>query len=51
MHLSPSPMLAKSFNNGKILKCSAKLKDIVVYPYNTMKVRCKKVTVLEECKK
>ena len=50
LHLSPSPMLAKSFNRGKILKCSAKLEDIVVYPYNTMKVRCRKVMVLEEVK-
>ncbi len=51
LHLSPSPMLALSFNRGKVLKCSVKLKDIVVYPHNTMKVRCKAVKVLEEYKK
>ena len=48
LHLSPSPGLALSYNKGRVLKCSVKLKDISVYPYNVTKVRCKKVTVLEE---
>ena len=48
LHLSPTPMLAKSFNNGKIKKCLVKKKDFVVYPKNISKVRCKEVEVLED---
>jgi hypothetical protein len=51
LHLSPLPELALSYNNGTVLVCSVKLKDIVVYPKNITKVRCKKVTVIGEYKK
>jgi hypothetical protein len=46
LHLSPSPSLALNYNEGEILKCVANLKDIVVYPKNITKVRCRKVKVL-----
>jgi len=50
LHLSPLPELALSFHDGLLLECTAKLKDIVVYPHNIKKVRCKKVTVIGEYK-
>ena len=51
LHLSPLPELALLYNDGKILECSVKLDDIVVYDENLRKVRCKKVFVLGEYKK
>jgi len=51
LHLSPLPELALSYNNGLLLACTAKLKDIAVYPHNITKIRCKKVTVIGEYKK
>ena len=48
LHLSPTPELAMSFNQGKVLKCEVALKDIVVYGHNIDKVRCRKVTVTGE---
>jgi hypothetical protein len=48
LHLSPTPELTQTFNKGKILECKVDKKDIVVYPYNIQKVRCKKVKVLGE---
>ena len=50
LHVSPSISDCKRFNNGRYLKCSVNVKDIVVhpkplYPY---KVRCKQLRVLEE---
>ena len=50
LHLSPTPRLAKSYNNGKILKCEVAIKDFVVYARDISKVRCKEVFVLEEVK-
>ena len=50
LHLSPSPELAKSYNDGKILKCEVTHKDFVVFASDATKVRCKKVNVLEELK-
>jgi len=48
LHLSPTPDLALSYNNGTVLKCRVAVKDIVVYGYDIAKVRCKKVTVIGE---
>jgi len=48
LHLSPTPELAKSFNNGKIKKCIVEQKNFVVYPKNIDKVRCKEVEVIED---
>jgi hypothetical protein len=50
LHLSPTPELAMSFNQGKVLKCEVALKDIVVYGRNIDKVRCRKVKVVGEVK-
>ena len=50
LHLSPTPQLALSYHQGKLLKCEVKLKDIAVYSKNLTKVRCKKVKVLGEYK-
>jgi hypothetical protein len=50
LHLSPTPELALSYNQGKVLKCSVNVKDIVVYGLDITKVRCRKVTVLGEYK-
>jgi hypothetical protein len=46
LHLSPSPSLAKSYNNGLVKKCEVNLKDLVVFPTDITKVRCKKVKVI-----
>ena len=46
LHLSAKPEQALNFNKGKILKCKVNIKDIVVYPYNIDKVRCRKVKVI-----
>jgi hypothetical protein len=51
LHLSPTPELALSYNNGIILKCRVAVKDIAVYGLNITKVRCKKVTVIGEYEK
>ena len=48
LHLSATPEDALGYNNGKILKCKVNIKDIVVYPHDISKVRCKKVKVLKE---
>jgi hypothetical protein len=48
LHLSPTPEMALSYNQGKVLKCRVELKDIVVYPTDITKIRCKKVTVIGE---
>jgi len=48
LHLSPSPSLAQNHNKGTVLRCRVALKDIVVYPFNITKVRCRKVEVLGE---
>jgi hypothetical protein len=50
LHLSPSPELALSYNQGKLLACKVHKNDFVVYPHNITKVRCKKVTVVGEYK-
>jgi hypothetical protein len=50
LHLSPTPELTQKYNQGKILKCEVALKDIVVYPPDITKVRCRKVEVIEEVK-
>jgi hypothetical protein len=36
--------MTQLFNEGKILKCLADIKDIVVNPDNLEKVRCRAVT-------
>jgi hypothetical protein len=51
LHLSPTPELALSYNQGTVLKCLVNIKDIVVYGLDISKVRCRKVTVLGEYKK
>ena len=48
LHLSQTAMTAYSYNNGKLLKCKAHKNDVVVFGANVSKVRCKKVTVIEE---
>ena len=50
LHLSPTPEMALSYNQGKVLKCKVAIKDIAVYPLNITKVRCKKVEVLGDYK-
>ena len=50
LHLSPTPQLALSYKNGKILECIVATKDIVVYGSDITKVRCKRVTVIGEYK-
>jgi hypothetical protein len=46
LHLSPSPEMALSYNNGKVKICEVAIKDIVVYSKNITKVRCSKVKVI-----
>ncbi len=48
LHLSPTPELALSFNDGLVKKCRVNIKDIVVYKHNITKVRCKKVYVISK---
>jgi hypothetical protein len=48
LHLSPTKGDALSYHFGKVLKCRVKKEDIVVYPKNLTKVRCRKVEVLKE---
>jgi hypothetical protein len=50
LHLSPTPGMALSYNDGLVLECAVKLKDFVVFSENITKVRCKKVTVLGKYK-
>ena len=50
LHLSPLPELALSYNKGRLLKCKVNKKDFVVYKHDITKVRCKKVTVIDEYK-
>jgi hypothetical protein len=47
LHLSPEPHMALHYNNGKILECSVKLEDFVVYAEDITKVRCREVTAPE----
>jgi len=51
LHLSPTPQMALQHNDGLVLECMVDIKDIVVYPYDISKVRCRKVTVIGEFKK
>jgi hypothetical protein len=51
LHLSPTPQLALSYNQGLLLECKVALADIVIYPQDITKVRCKKVKVIGEYKK
>jgi len=48
LHLSATPEDALRYNKGKIIKCRVNIKDIVFYPYDISKVRCKEVKVLKE---
>ncbi len=48
LHLSPTPQMALQYNNGLVLECMVDIKDIVVYPYDISKVRCRKVKVISE---
>jgi hypothetical protein len=48
LHLSPTPQLAKSYNNGTIKKCLVRPDDFVVYPHDISKVRCREVEVIKE---
>ena len=50
LHLSPLPYMALKYNQGKLLVCEVDINDIVVYPDDITKVRCKKVTVIGEYK-
>ncbi len=50
LHLSPTPEMALSYSQGKVLKCKVALKDIAVYGTDITKVRCKKVEVIGEVK-
>ena len=50
LHLSPTPEMALSYHDGKVLECLAERKDIVVYATDITKVRCRKVTVVGEWK-
>ena len=50
LHLSPTPEMALSYNNGKVLECKVAIKDIVIYGKDIKKVRCSKVEVIGEVK-
>jgi hypothetical protein len=50
LHLSPTPELARSYNNGKVLECHVHIDDIVIYGPDISKVRCRKVKVIGEVK-
>jgi hypothetical protein len=47
LHLSPTPEMALSYNNGLVLECKVRIKDIAVYEKNITKVRCKEVIVIK----
>jgi hypothetical protein len=44
LHLCFKPLHTLKFGKGKILKCLADPADIVIYPNNIEKVRCRMVT-------
>ena len=46
LHLSPTPQQALSYNTGPVLECRVLPEDIVVYPSDITKVRCRKVEVI-----
>ena len=48
LHLSPTPDLALSYHQGRVLKCLVSPEDFVVYPHDITKVRCRRVLVIEE---
>jgi hypothetical protein len=50
LHLSPTPAMALSYNQGKIKVCEVKIKNFVVYSKDITKVRCKEVTVIGDLK-
>ena len=50
LHLSPTPEDALRYCNGTVLECRVARKDIVVFPTDVTKVRCRKVTVIGEWK-
>ena len=51
LHLSPTPGMALSYNQGHLLKCRVNLKDIAVFESNITKVRCRQVEVIGDYKK
>ena len=51
LHLCKTPLDAFSYNNGKLLKCEANIKDINIYADDVSKIRCKKVKVICEVDK
>ncbi len=51
LHLSPTPYDALRYHDGKVLVCEVARKDIVVFPTDVTKVRCRKVKVIGEWKK
>ena len=50
LHLSPTPQLALTYHKGKVLVCHVHVDDVVIYPFNITKVRCRKVKVIGEYK-
>ena len=50
LHLSARPKEALYYNKGKLKVCEVFIKDIVVYPHDISKVRCKKVFVVDDYK-
>jgi hypothetical protein len=50
LHLSPTPEDALRYHDGKVLICEVAREDIVVYPTDVTKVRCRKVKVIGEWK-
>ena len=48
LHLSPTPQLALSYNNGQVLRCLVHVDDIAIYGPDITKVRCREVLVVEE---
>ena len=46
LHLCAIPELTQTFNVGTIMECEVEVKDIVVYPKDIKKVRCRQVKVL-----
>jgi len=50
LHLSPTPELALIYHHGQVLVCKCHVDDLVVYPHDITKVRCRKVTVIDTAK-
>jgi hypothetical protein len=50
LHLSPTPHDALRYHEGKVLVCEVAREDIVVFPTDVTKVRCRKVKVIGEWK-